>query len=118
MADIIPNVGLARAVQLILDDISHAAVGSGTTTPATTDIKLVTETDRLAPTKTLRQNNEIQARTFFANADLPTTVEEAGWFMNGSATPDSGSLLTRATFTFTKGSQDLYLILKAVLTRA
>lgn len=118
MAQALPNTGLARIAQTVLNDITHTAVGTGTTAPANTDTQLVTETKRLAPTTTLRQNNEIQVRTFFGNSDLPVTVQETGWFMNGTGTPDSGQLLVRATFTFTKGTQDLYLILKMKAERS
>jgi len=117
MANIVPNVGLNRAAQVILDNVSHTAVGSGTTAPAVGDTTLVTETDRLAPSNSLRSSNELQLRTFFPNANLPTTVEEAGWFMNGSGTVDSGELLVRSTLTFAKGSNDMYLVMKMDVNR-
>ena len=53
----IPNTGLARAAQVILGDISHAAVGSGTTAEAVTDTTLAAETDRLAPTSSKAELN-------------------------------------------------------------
>ena len=114
---IMPDVGLNRAAQVILDDISHAAVGSGTTAEATSDTTLATETDRLAPTSTHRQANQIVVRTFFSNANLPTTVEELGWFMNGSGSANSGEMLTRALNSFTKGSQDLNIVLQLTVDR-
>jgi len=114
---VVPNVGLNRAAQVVLNDVSHAAVGSGTGAEATTDTKLTTETNRLAPTSTNRQANQIIIRTFFANADLPTTVEELGWFMNGSGSADSGELLVRALSTFVKGSQDLNMVLQLTVDR-
>ncbi len=113
----IPDVGLNRTAQLILDDISHAAVGSGTTVDATNDIKLATETNRLAPTSSKRTANQLISRTFFSNANLPATTEELGWFMNGSGSADSGELLTRALSTFVKGSQDLNIVLQLTVNR-
>ncbi len=113
----IPDVGLNRAAQVILDDISHTAVGTGTTAEATNDTTLDTETDRLAPTSQRRQANQIIVRTFFSNANLPATTEEVGWFMNGSGAADSGELLVRALTTFVKGSQDLNVVLQLTVNR-
>ena len=112
MAQAIAAKGLERIAQLVVDDITHAAVGTGTTTPSSDDTQLEAETNRLATTKRVRQGSRFQQRTFFPNANLPTTVEEAGWFMNATGTPNSGDLLVRATFTFSKGTQDLLLILE------
>lgn len=114
---VIPDVGLNRSAQVILDDISHTAVGSGTTAEATNDVALDTETNRLAPTSQRRQDNQLIVRTFFSNANLPATVEEVGWFMNGSGAADSGELLVRALTTFVKGSQDLNVVLNFTVTR-
>ena len=114
---IIPNRGLARAAQVILSDISHSAVGTGTTAESRTDTKLATETNRLAPTSTKRVENRITIRTFFANANLPGTTEELGWFLNGTGSTDSGELLTRALSTFVKGSQDLNIVLQLTVKR-
>ena len=113
----VPDVGLNRSAQVILDDISHTAVGTGTTAEMTNDTTLDTETDRLAPTSQRRQGNQLIVRTFFSNANLPTTVEEVGWFMNGSGSVDSGELITRALTTFVKGSQDLNVVLQMKVNR-
>lgn len=115
MADVLALKGLERSAQVIVDDISHAAVGTGTTAPNKADTQLVTETDRVATTKRVRQGTRFQQRTFFTNANLPTTLEETGWFMNGTGAADSGELLERSTFTFTKGTQDLLVILEIEL---
>ena len=115
MATILNQDGLGRAAQLIMDDISHGAVGTGVNAPVLTDTKLVTETNRIATTKTIRDANILQHRSFFLNSQLPTTVEEVGWFMNGSATVDSGDMLCRSTFKFVKASQDMLLIFEAII---
>jgi len=114
---VLPDVGLSRAAQVILDDISHVAVGTSTAVESTSDTKLTAETNRLAPTSTLRQANQLVVRTFFPNADLPATTEEMGWFMNGSGSADSGELLVRALNNFVKGSQDLNITLKFTVER-
>jgi len=114
---IIANEGLARTAQVLMGDISHAAVGTGTAAEAEDDSNLATETDRLAPTSQKRQGNQLLVRTFFSNANLPTTVEEFGWFMNGSGSADSGEFLVRNLSTFTKGSQDLNIVLSLSVNR-
>ncbi len=112
MATRVIDEGLARIAQVVMDDISHAAVGSGTTTPTQADTALETETDRVSVTKTLRSGATLQIRTLFTNANLPATLEEVGWFMNASGTPDSGEMVVRSTQTFVKGSDDLLLIIE------
>jgi hypothetical protein len=117
MATIVDE-GLARVAQVILADISHNAVGTNNTGESTTDSQLGVETNRLAPTSTSRQQNQIIMRTFFANANLPSTVEETGWFMNGSGTANSGEMLIRSLLNFTKGSQDLNIVLQFTVDRS
>jgi len=108
--------GLERIAALVLADISHGAVGTGTTAPATSDTQLVTETDRIATTKAIRNGNSFQARFFFTNANLPATVQEVEAVLNGSGSANSGSLLVRGTVTFAKGTGDLMLIVEGKIT--
>ena len=115
MAQATATKGLERIAKLTMDDISHCAVGTDNTAPTTADTALGTETDRVATTKRVQQAEKFQARTNFTNANLPATLEEVGWFMNGSGTPDSGELLIHATLTFVKGNQDLLLILEGTI---
>ena len=108
--------GLGRAAQVIMADISHGAVGTGTTDPTLLDSQLGTETDRVATTKTIRDGNILQHRSFFLNGELPTpNVEEVGWFMNGSGAANSGEMLCRATLTFITSGQDMLLIFEAII---
>jgi hypothetical protein len=103
--------GMTRAAQLVLADITHIAVGTGTTHPTTGDTVLATETDRVVQDSSIQQGRTFQSRAFFTNAELPTTMEEAGWFMNGTASVDTGDLLVRSLLNFVKGSDDLTLVL-------
>jgi len=112
MAARVINEGLARAAQVVLDDITHAAVGTVSTTPTQADVQLGTETNRASVTKVLRSGSIIQIRTMFTNANLPATLEEAGWFMNATGAANSGDMLVRSTQQFVKGTADLLLILE------
>lgn len=108
--------GLGRAVQQILDDCTHLAVGTGTTPPQAGDSQLGEETNRVAIGQKLRTGATIQLRATFANANMPTTFEEVGLFMNGSSSPNSGDILVRALENFTKASADLLLVFEITLT--
>ncbi len=112
---VVATKGLERSAQLILDDITHIAVGTGTATPTSGDVKLATETQRNTPTKAIRQGARLHIRTLFSNADLPATMEEIGWFMNGTGTIDSGELLVRALLNFVKGNDDLIAIVQLTI---
>ncbi len=112
MATVLADVGENQIAQVVMDDVSHVGVGTGTNAAVTTDTQLQTETARIAPSNRIRTANQLLVRTFLLNSDLPTTAEEFGWFMNGSGTPDSGELLVRTNLQFVKGSQDLFITLQ------
>ena len=109
---VIASEGLERAIDLILADTNYISVGTGTTAPSQANTQLVTETARVTTTKTYRFGKRMQARGFFTNANLPTTMKEAGWFENASGTANTGKLFSRALIDFTKANQDLLLVLE------
>lgn len=112
MSQVVATVGLHRVAELIKADLGHSAVGDGIANPVVGDETLVNETHREATSKAIRTGRSIQHRTFYANADLPVTVKEVGWFLNGTATAGSGELLVRALLEFTAGDDDLTLVLQ------
>jgi hypothetical protein len=115
MAEIIATVGLQRIATVVLADINRIGVGTGTNTPASSDTQLQTETHRNTKGTNFTIGSKVQIRANFTNAELPSTMREVGWFMNGSDTANSGSLLSRALVTFVKGSNDLIVILEVEL---
>lgn len=117
MANVLTDSGLQRALVAVGNDITHVAVGDDNTVHVITNTTLGNETNRLAPTNRLYAGFEGQIRTFFPIASLPTTVEEIGAFLNGTGAADSGSPLVLANLTFTKGTQDLFLIVKVNIQR-
>ncbi len=101
------NVGLNQVAQFLIDDISHHAIGTGTTAVVATDTTLDTETDRNATTKETRTGAQVEIRSLFQNSELPTTIEEVGLFDAGA----SGNMHTRRLFTYAKqASRDLLLV--------
>lgn len=110
------QVGMDRIRTITLSDINYVAVGTGTATPTSSDTSLQTETHRQVPTTKVERGDNLVIRTLIINADLPATVNEVGFFMNGTATPDSGQMLVRSLLTFTKGNQDLNLVFEITET--
>ena len=112
---VLATVGLQRIAQLTIDDTAWVAVGTGTGAEAVANTTLTTETDRKVASQVIRDGAKFQIRCVFPNADLPSTTEEIGWFLNASGTANSGSLLVRVLHNFVKGSQDLLVILDGEL---
>jgi len=97
--------------------ISHCAVGSNTTAPANGDIKLGTETYRNAIASLTSTGAVVYATGFFSASEAIGTHREAGIFINGSGTVDSGTLLSHVAINLTKtGTQTLTLDWTLTLT--
>lgn len=78
--------------------INYGALGTGSTAPAADDTQLTSESKRVTwSTADDLNNNEAQFRFFFPDALLPDdTYHEAGTFMDGTATADSGKIFNHA----------------------
>lgn len=111
MTSVIATAGLERIRALVAGDATHVAVGSNATAPSIADIALGVEEARVAA-ETLEFGVKFQARGFFTNAELPATTREVGVFLNGTATPNSGSLLAHELLEFAKNSSDLLVIVE------
>lgn len=76
--------------------VGYIAVGTGTTAPADGDTTLETETARKAINSKTHSADVAAIATTFNAGDIPvSTLKEVGLFIEGSATPDSGTLLAR-----------------------
>lgn len=73
----------------------HLALGTGTTAPASTDSKLVTEGYRKAVSAKTRQGNLVRLRTMLLSSEANSTWREFGIFMAGTDLANSGVLLNR-----------------------
>ena len=89
-------------------DISYFAFGTGTATPATTDTKLATEVFRKIYTIKSISGNSHTAVCSLGSGDANYSLTEVGIFSDGSITPDSGYLLSRALVTIEKNSNITY----------
>jgi hypothetical protein len=78
--------------------INYGALGTGSTTPAASDTELTAEVARVAPSTAFGiGNNEAEYQFYFPDANLANnTYREAGTFMNGTASLDSGQIFNHA----------------------
>lgn len=81
-------IGVSDAV------MSHMAIGTGSTTPTTGNIALVTEVGRVALTSSTRIANQVTYSAFFPAGTGTGAVEEAG-ILNASS---GGTMLCRTVF--------------------
>lgn len=100
--NLITQAGLNFLAQLFIrendqtNDIPfYLALGTGITSPAVSDTKLVAEKLRKPVSVKNRQANMIRLRTFFTSSEANGTWTEAGIFLAGTASRDSGVLLNR-----------------------
>jgi hypothetical protein len=101
-------------------NISHAEIGTGSTTPADSDTALQTPTTREAKTTGVISSNVATFQFFFPSADLPNgTYYEFGTFVDGTASLSTGKIFNRALFgsAYTKAtSEDTTVQLDITLT--
>lgn len=100
-----PGVGITP----IAPGISYIAIGTGSTTPASGDTQLTTETNRaIVSFASDLTNNEAQFQALFPDGILTngTIYKEAGAFVGGSATLNTGNIFNHALFgtTYTKAA--------------
>lgn len=80
-------------------NITHADIGTGTTSPSNSDTQLATPVARAPVSSQAISNNVVTLRFFFANALLPNgTYTEFGTFIDGSGTVSTGKLFNRLLF--------------------
>lgn len=80
-------------------EITHAAIGFGSTSPSNGDTQLVDEQARTDVATYEIANNILNFRFFYADGDTPNgTYREFGTFIDATITPDSGQLFNRLVF--------------------
>lgn len=90
---------------------NYIALGSGSTAPANGDTTLVTETLRGAFVNRFSANNVAYLDHFFPTASVGgNSYNEAGIFVDGSASVNTGYLLSRVLVTLTLGANQTLTI--------
>lgn len=102
--NLIPTVGRSVLAQRLAGTttytgtINYAALGSGTTTPINADTKLATETYRKTIDSQTYANNIAYLSAFVAAGVATATHYEAGLFIDGTASADSGQIFSHVLF--------------------
>lgn len=97
------NLIASRLVGITDDVMSHMAVGSGTTTPAASDVALETELDRVALDSSIASDNDIAYVATYGPSVATGSLSEAG-LLNADV---GGTMLCRTTFpVVSKGETD------------
>ena len=82
--------------------LNYTALGTGVTAPANGDLTLETETFRKATASETNADNIAFVTAFYTALEVSGTFKEAGLFMDGTITPDSGTLFSRVAIDITK----------------
>lgn len=82
--------------------VNYAALGTSPTTPSISDIKLGSESYRKAFTGGTVLDNVSYLETYYASTEVSGNFEEFGFFIDGSASADSGKLWNRFTESISK----------------
>lgn len=86
--------------------INYGAVGTNSTAAANSDVQLGTEVARNPIASRTNSNNIAYITAFFAATEAVATLREAGLFINGTATANSGTLFSRVIINITKGATE------------
>lgn len=116
--NLIPTVGraqIAKALEAALSTVSEieinfTSLGTGLTAPANGDTTLETETFRKAVASLTSSSNQLFITAFYTAAEVSGTFKEAGIFINGTATLDSGILFSRVAIDVTKSTSETLTI--------
>lgn len=90
--------------------VNYTAVGTGTTAPANGDTTLETETFRKATSSATSSNNVAYFTAFYTAAEVSGTFREAGLFIDGTASANTGTLFSRVAINITKSTLETLTI--------
>lgn len=112
--NLIPTVGRTAIAAHLTDAtpspttllVSHIALGSSTTAPANGDTQLGTETYRNAVASLTNASNIAYITGFFSATETTGTYREAGAFIAGTGSANSGTILSHVSINVTKTSTE------------
>jgi len=92
-------------------EITHCALGTGTTAPTTSDTQLTTEVYRNNVASSAVVSNITDLTAYYSETEVTGTFEEFGTFIDGTAAVNSGKLWTHVlTGGWTKSSSEALVI--------
>lgn len=107
--NIVPTVGRTMIANNLTDTtpdnvmyVKKVALGSGTNTPANGDTTLQTETYRNDVASRTNASNIGYVTGFFSATEVSGTFREAGLFSDGTASANTGILVSRVAINITK----------------
>lgn len=86
--------------------INKAALGTGTNTPANSDTQLQTETYRNDVASKTNSANVAYVTAFYSAAEVSGTFREIGLFAGGTASANTGVLMSRVAINITKSTSE------------
>lgn len=112
--NLIPTVGRAAIANHLSNAspspttlrVNYVALGSGTNAPANGDTTLQTETYRNTTASQTNANNIAYISGFYSATETTGTYREAGLFIAGTASANTGTLLSRVAINITKSSSE------------
>ena len=120
--NLVVTAGKQLLCDLLIDvesaGISYHELGTGTTTPALTDVALTTPVVRKVVTSKLRSGNQVQLSTFFLASESTYAIKEGGLFGGAAAsgTPGTGVMLCHYLQTYDNSSGTYDLTFEYTLT--
>lgn len=114
--NVVAYVGIQALFMQLADEytdpllINYAALGTGTSTPASTDDQLQTETFRNTSPITTAEENVLYADAVFEQAEVAGTFREFGFFIDGSASANTGILWNRVGVNWEKSLEDTLFV--------
>ena len=98
------NMTSASPTSVLL--VNKAALGTGTNTPANTDTTLQTETYRNDVASRTNAANIAYVTAFYSAVEVSGTFREIGLFAGGTATANTGVLMSRVAINITKSTSE------------
>lgn len=116
--NLIPTAGRAAIASWLTNSspspasmrLNYTALGSGATAPANGDTQLQTEVYRKVISSASNANNIAYCTAFYTALETSGTYAEAGVFMNGTGTANSGTLFSRVAVSITKSTSQTLTI--------
>lgn len=120
--NLIVNSGLENLADLLAgggEPIAYLALGTGDTAAGNTDTTLGAEIFRTALTSVTSAGGECVSIFKVLTAEAVGNIEEIGIFAGGTEAADSGTLISRALWTYTKtADEELYISRTDTIGRA
>lgn len=120
--NIIPTAGRTVIAQRITGtntytlNVNYGSLGTSATAPANGDTQLTTETYRKAISSRTNSNNIAYLSNFYTATEVTGTFEEAGWHIDGTASANTGQLLSHFLTTTTTKSSVQTLTVESTIT--